>query len=289
MSDSRMDRVQGNDHNRQGVLIVGHGTRDEQGRDEFEQLVAVIRTQLVERDVRRAFIELQEPEIAECIVQMAADGICSVTIAPVLLFAAGHARRDIPAAVDVALKRLRSRELAAAGKPRQLTVRFASHLGCHPAVVRLSQQRSEQSLLGRKNRTALLMVGRGSSTPEAIEEMQAFVQLRQMQEPAVSFRTAFLAVAEPRLADAVAELQRLPFEEVIVQPHLLFDGALLKSLQQRIREVDGQQSSQRWLMTPHLGPAAEVAQSVIDRCREAESTPGVPTTWPVSEAQIGRS
>ena len=79
---------------------------------------------------------------------------------PLLLFAAAHAKHDIPAAV----------QLAATAFP-ELTTHQLPHLACHPLLLELSALRYRQSLAdaekaGQKaiaaSDTLLVLIGRGS-------------------------------------------------------------------------------------------------------------------------------
>src|ERR1700692_2062703 len=86
---------------RTGILIVGHGSREPASNLEFEQLVAHLRTNRPEFDVRHAYVELAEPSLADGLVAIAH---CNdrVVVIPCFLFAAGHVKNDIPLALAAA-------------------------------------------------------------------------------------------------------------------------------------------------------------------------------------------
>ena len=50
---------------RTGILVVGHGSREQASNLEFEQLLAQLRARRPEFEVRHAYIELTEPSLAE--------------------------------------------------------------------------------------------------------------------------------------------------------------------------------------------------------------------------------
>src|SRR5258707_5141020 len=87
-----------------GLLLVGHGTRDAAGLDEFAVVVERVRVAASE-PVEGCFLELARPTIGEGLARLVDRGVRRVTVVPVLLFAAGHAKRDIPAAVEEAAAR----------------------------------------------------------------------------------------------------------------------------------------------------------------------------------------
>ena len=154
-----------------GVLLVGHGTRDAVGKSELLELARKVAQRLVV-PVEPCFLELCAPTIDEAVERLLRSGRQHVLVAPVLLFAAEHAKCDVPAAVDAALD---NRAV------RHQTV----HLGCHPKIVELSARRCREAVeidhsVDQRD-TLVLLVGRGSQDQDAIAEMHHFVQLRAAQ------------------------------------------------------------------------------------------------------------
>src|SRR5436190_70542 len=96
-----------------GLLLVGHGTRDSAGLAEFRELHRLLVERAGELPVESCFLELAEPNISAGIEALLARGVRQIVVAPLLLFAAGHAKRDIPEGVADALQRLSSTNAAA--------------------------------------------------------------------------------------------------------------------------------------------------------------------------------
>jgi sirohydrochlorin cobaltochelatase len=124
-----------------GILIVGHGTRDETGTRQFLELAEVLKERLSPAAVEAAFLEMREPGIYVAVERLVARGIERLVTAPLLLFAAGHIKRDVPGEVEKAL--------VALGRP-DLERSQAGHLGCHEGIVELSRW-----VLGMRRRSAL--------------------------------------------------------------------------------------------------------------------------------------
>src|SRR6185369_6737473 len=142
-----------------GLLLVGHGTRDEVGLRQFLELAEGLKETLAPQPVESAFLELAQPGIQLGVERLLDRGVNEIVTVPVILFAAGHVKRDIPLQVAAAL--------AARGQAdvRQVQV---GHLGCHGAIVELSRLRREEAdkeirRQGDKERELLLLVARGSS------------------------------------------------------------------------------------------------------------------------------
>lgn len=248
-----------------GVLLVGHGTRSERGRSQFLSLADQVRQRL-NRPLEPAFLELAEPTIEQAVERLIASRIDRLFVAPLLLFAAGHAKEDVPSAVAQALSRCGIAEL-----PLLQTEPF----GCHPMIVELAQQRVLESLARRaivpQERTLLLAVGRGSTDEGATAEMHKFAALLAELAGIQSVRVAFLAMARPQLAEAIAEVDERSFSRVIVQPHLLFHGELVERLHRQVDQIAAQRPGQEWIVTGLLAESELLVAATVDLIERALS------------------
>lgn len=241
----------------EGLLIVGHGTREPAGLAEFHELFKLVARQAGDRVVESCFLELAEPTIAEGVRRAVERGVRRLTVLPLLLFSAGHAKRDIPAALAAQL----------ASYPG-LEIHQARPLESHPAIIELSVIRYRAAIANLSptpdSETLLLMVGRGSHDPEANAEMARFARLRWEREPVGWLEIGFLAMAEPSLERALQLVSEMPFSRVVVQPHLLFRGRLLSEVWNAVERIRHSSPQMEWVVTEHLGPQSLLAQAVID-------------------------
>lgn len=245
------------------LLIVGHGTRDAAGVAQFLTLVREVADLCPDVAVEPSFLELAQPSIAEGVDRAVLRGARRLTVMPLLLFAAGHAKHDIPRSVA-----------AAARRHVGLEVRQAGHLGCHSAVLELSERRFREAVATLQDvpdgDTLLLLVGRGSNDAEATGELHQFARLRGERQPFGRIEVCFLAMAEPSLEKALYSIAGLPFRRVVVQPHLLFSGELLDRLRQIIAvraaaEQPGTEGPRReWVIAESLGSDAGLALAVVE-------------------------
>jgi sirohydrochlorin cobaltochelatase len=248
-----------------GFLIIGHGTRSERGLAEFRDCIELVSRRVPTIPVAGCFLELAEPCVSVGVEFLAARGCDRIVVLPLLLLAAGHAKQDIPAAIRA----------AAAAYPGIEFV-LASHLGCDERVLRLSARRFAEAARDEEavspQDTLWLMVGRGSSDGEQLAELERFVQHRLRHTPVARARIAYLAMAEPRLEVALAEIAELRYHRVIVQPHLLFHGELLETVAAQVAAIVARWPHQQWLVAPHLGVADLLAQAMLERFWEMELT-----------------
>jgi len=212
--------------------------------------------------VEAGFLEVIGPRIGDALGRLADRGCSEVVVAPLLLFTAGHARRDVPEAV---------REGAARAR---LAVRQADALGCHPAVVELSRSRRHQAVASLPPlpaaATATVMVGRGASDPSAPAQLAEFAAAAG--ESAVGrLHLGFVAAARPTLAEALAAAaaDAGSVRRVIVQPHLLFRGHVEEQVTAAVAEARRRHPAVEWVQAGRLGADPLVARALVDRAASA--------------------
>jgi sirohydrochlorin cobaltochelatase len=234
-----------------GVLLVAHGTRSELGRKQCRALADEIAAGLNERVVATelAFLELAEPTIEASVSRLVEQKIGRLVVAPFLLFAAAHAKEDIPATVRSAL--------VAAGVP-QLPLVQTEPLGLQESILDLATERFLDAADPRiaPADTCLLLIGRGSRDKEATADMRKFGELLHQRLGLGQTQVGFLAMAQPSAQDlisAVAKSNSSAINQIIIQPHLLFHGELLERLKSYVSEVSASVPERAWRISPVLG------------------------------------
>lgn len=277
------DAVRQSGPRRDGVLLVGHGTRDDQGNAEFFRLADELAQRLDDRSVAPCLLEFQHPTIAEAWDWLVAAGVTHVQTAPLLLFAAGHAKRDIPDAI----------EACRCTTPR-ITTDQSGPLSRHPAIVELARQRLRETLDTlpvAPERTAVVMVGRGSYDPCAQADMRLLAELLRHRVSVARVETAFYAMAVPKLPDVIDRIasdalsgksspggeSMSKIEAIVVQPHLLFTGRLFEAIGRQCDEAQRRHPGIRVVCSRYLGPDPLVAEAIADRINSGTpAAPGMP-------------
>ncbi|MBL9084483.1 MAG: sirohydrochlorin chelatase [Planctomycetales bacterium] len=245
-----------------GVLLVGHGTGDAAGLAEALTTTKLLAERLAPLPVEPCFLELAEPSIDAAVVKLAARGVRRLLSVPVILFAAGHAKRDIPAAVGEACDR---HGLTLLGQ--------TPHLGCRPEMLALSQRRFDEACADQHHEptdTMLVMVGRGSTHADANEEMHVFAKLRASSNRRVLTTVAFAAMAQPALEPILETAAQFGRRLIVVQPHLLFTGVLLERVASITAAAAKRHKSARWTVARHLGAEPELVDCLARLVSEAD-------------------
>ena len=133
---------------------------------------------------------------------------------PLVLLAAGHLKNDGPAA----LARARMRHPDA-------RFRMARDLGIHPVVLDVAEERIREAL-GETDpaETAVVLVGRGSSDPDAGADLYKVARLLADGRGLPMVEPAFIQVAQPDVPTALERCRRLGATTIVVAPFLLFTG-----------------------------------------------------------------
>jgi sirohydrochlorin cobaltochelatase len=117
--------------------------------------------------------------------------------------------------------------------------------------------------------TALIILGHGSRNPAATEQfMELVAQLRaQRDEPVLP---AFMELAEPSLADAVADAVAGGAVEIVVQPCFLFDGMhIRRDVPEMLAGFAAERPGVMFRFGRPLGADARIAEILLERAGEA--------------------
>jgi len=241
-----------------GLLVAGHGSSDVAGADQFRLLADRVGKRLAADDVPVAggFIELSAPPIRDAVAELVASGARRLAVVPLTLVSAGHAKGDIPAA----LARERRRHPG-------LTVAYGRPLGPHPTVLAVLRQRL--AALDAGPDTTVLLVGRGSTDPDANAEVAKTARLLAETTPLAGVEYAFVSLAPPDTVTGLDRCRRLGASRIVVLPYFLFTGVLPRRVARQATDWGAGNPSVSVSCAEVIGDCAELADVVLERYREA--------------------
>jgi sirohydrochlorin cobaltochelatase len=200
------------------LLVIGHGTRDDAGADDFRRFVARVGRRVADRGIAvgGGFIELSQPPLADAVAGLVRAGHTRLGAVPLMLVPAGHVKGDIPAALN--------REQV---RHPGLTYAYGRPLGPHPVLLGLLDERLD-AVLDRSERggTMVVLVGRGSTDPDANAEIAKVARLFFEGRGLAGVETAFVSLAEPGVPVALERCRLLGARRIVVLPYFLFTGVL---------------------------------------------------------------
>jgi sirohydrochlorin cobaltochelatase len=251
---------------RPALLLAGHGTTSQAGIAEYFALADQVRALAPELTVGAGFLELSPPPLSVAIGDLVAAGHCHVVVVPLVLFGAGHAKTDIAALVIQARR----------GYPG---VRFSygRQLGVHPDLLAVVNERLTASVPSEHRAgTAVLLVGRGSSDPDANADLHKVARLLWEGGSASGgsgawpiVEACFVGITGPRVPEGLDRCRRLGARRIAVVPYFLFTGVLQQRICAQADDFARAHPEVTVHVTRYLGPDHRVARLVLERYREA--------------------
>ncbi len=244
------------------ILIAGHGSRDVAGTAEFHRLVELFAHRDPSRIVECGFLEFATPVIQEGLDRCVDRGANVVTVVPGMLMAAGHAKNDIPSEVHEARKRY-----------PKVAFHYGRHLHLHAKIVQLCTQKITEaepntSPIDRQD-TLLLVVGRGSSDPDANADVQKLARLLWEGMGFGWGAACYIGVTTPLLTEALARCHRLGFKRIIVFPFFLFTGVLEKRIRRLTLAFAAEHPDTDVLCADYLNADPLLLDVFVERSEEA--------------------
>ncbi len=243
------------------LLVVGHGSRSAAGVDEYWRLADVVRSQAPDIEVGCGFIELAEPDLDTAVDHLVAGGATSVVASPLILLGAGHLKNDGPAA----LHRGRHRH-------PEVDFHYARDLGIHPLVLAVAEDRIRAAVDeggGDPATTAVVLVSRGSSDPDANADLYKVARLLWDSRGLALVEPAFVSLAHPSVPAALERCRLLGATRIVVVPYFLFTGILVDRIAAQVAEWASEHSGIDARPGPHLGADPRIAELVLERYSEA--------------------
>ena len=148
-----------------GIMICGHGSRSKSAEEEFGLLAKGLKKHFVDIQVDYGFLESSAPNIHMGLDSLRDHGVNHIIAVPGMLFAATHAKNDIPSVLTTYQE-----------KNPGLRVSYGRELGLHSEMIAAFEARILDCLNlshvddGDLYDTMLVVVGRGTSDTYANAE-----------------------------------------------------------------------------------------------------------------------
>ncbi|MCP9831077.1 sirohydrochlorin chelatase [Synechococcus sp. HJ21-Hayes] len=246
-----------------GVMICGHGSRNRQAVAEFAQLAEGLRLLLPHVPVEYGYLEFARPILRDGLDKLRAQGVKRVLAVPGMLFAAGHAKNDIPSVLNT--------YAAETG----LRIDYGRELGVDLQMIQAAGARIQEALDTAAARgavplsdTLLVVVGRGSSDPDANSNVS---KVTRMLVEGFGFgwgETVYSGVTFPLVEPGLRHVVRLGFKRIVVFPYFLFSGVLVSRIRQHTALVAADHPEVDFVDASYLGDHPLVIATFRERVEE---------------------
>ena len=245
-----------------GVMVCGHGSRDEVAVREFAAVAAGIRARLPHYQVESGFLEFATPIIRDGLDKLRAAGHGRILAVPGMLFAAGHAKNDIPSVLNT----------YQAQHP-DVDILYGRELAIDARLLAASGARIEEALdraggTVARHDTLLVVVGRGASDPDANANVAKVMRLLWEGFGFGWGETAYSGVTFPLVEPGLEHATRLGYRRIIVFPYFLFTGVLVKRIYRYADLVAARHPGIEFIKAPYLADHPLVLDAFAERVRE---------------------
>lgn len=237
-----------------GLVLVGHGSRSSRSGEEMAQLAGHVAAARPDVVVDVGFLEMTDPPAGAVIDRLVAGGCKRVTVLPLVLLGAGHAKSDVPALV------LEARERHPA-----VDVRFGSPLGVSREPVALL---GEAVLVAGGGGLPLLVIARGTSDPDANGDAFKAARLIGEWTAAPFVHVGFSGVTGPTVLEAAGVFPRLGHRRVAVAWWYLCYGRLIERGRSELAQL-ARESGVELVDAGYLGPDPRLVPLILERYEEA--------------------
>lgn len=246
----------------QALVLVGHGSPEADGNRQFLDLVSQVRAAVSDRPVLHCFIEHAEPDVATGLDACARQGATRVAVLPMTLFAANHAKLEIPGFIDAARERHPG-----------VSFHYGRPFGIDPLILgilsaRFREVEAAHGPFARAD-TAAVIVGRGSSDPDANSDLAKVARIFLEKEGLAYTDICYTGVTRPDLPTAVRRLVTMGFRRVVVLPYFLFTGVLIHRIEGWVAAMQAEFPEVAIHLGGYFGQHPDVVELILAREREA--------------------
>ena len=249
-----------------GIMICGHGSRAKSAEEEFALLAKGLRARYPDLPVEYGFLEYSAPNIHMGLDRLRDAGVTEIVAVPGMLFAATHAKNDIPSVLTTYGE-----------KNPGVTVRYGRELGLHEQMIAAFEARILQALGvdhvhdGDLYDTMLVVVGRGTSDTLANAEAARLTRIVTENLGFGWSETVYSGVTYPSVGRGLEMALKLGYKKIVVAPYFLFSGRLIDRIYAYVDRVAETAPDVRFYKAHYLADQDHVLDTFIARIKEAQA------------------
>ncbi len=245
-----------------GVMLCGHGSRNQLAVGEFAHVADHLKARLSGVPVEYGYLEFADPVIHYGLDKLRAQGVRHVLALPGMLFAAGHAKNDIPSVLNTY-----------AAQHADFEITYGRELGVDLKMIRAAGDRIAEAEAAAESKverhdTLLMVVGRGASDPDANSNV---AKVMRMLWEGMGFgwgEVSYSGVTFPLVAPGLDHAVKLGYKRIIVFPYFLFTGVLVKRIYAAVDDAAAKYPGVEILKAPYLNDHQLVVETFMDRLQE---------------------
>ncbi len=248
-----------------GVMICGHGSRSQAAVDEFAILAEKLPSYLPDDwQTEYGYLEFANPVIRDGLDKLREGGAERILAVPGMLFAAMHAKNDIPTVLNTYSAK------------HGIEVNYGRELGVDPKMIAAAAGRVEEAVEKANkeqgevplSETCLVVIGRGASDPDANGNVS---KIARMLWEGMGFgwcEVGYSGVTFPLVEPCLNHVARLGYKRVIVFPYFLFTGILIDRIYGFTDQVAAEHPEIHFEKAGYLRDHPKVLETFAERITE---------------------
>ncbi len=247
-----------------GVMICGHGSRSQAAVDEFSVLAKKLPALLPDWPVEYGYLEFANPVIRDGLDKLREQGCDKILAVPGMLFAAMHAKNDIPTVLNTYAAK------------HGLEVSYGRELGVDPKMIAAAGARIQNALdtanadLGPlpNEDVCLVVIGRGASDPDANGNVAKIARMLHEGLGTGWVETGYSGVTFPLVEPCLQHVAKLGYKRVVVFPYFLFTGILIDRIYGFTDQVAAENPEIQFVKAGYLNDHEKVLETFAERITE---------------------
>jgi len=247
-----------------GIMVCGHGSRSVAAVKEFSVVAEKLRTVFPETPVEYGYLEFATPVIGDGLDKLREAGVDDVLAVPGMLFAAGHAKNDIPSVLNTYQ-----------AQHEGFSVRYGRELAIDTKMIRAAGDRVREALAAADDsvsphETMLVVVGRGASDPDANSNVAKITRLLWEGLGFGWAETVYSGVTFPLVEPGLEHATKLGYKRIVVFPYFLFTGILIDRIYDYTDKVAARHPDIEFIKAGYLNDHPLVIETFAERVREIQ-------------------
>lgn len=248
-----------------GVMICGHGSRSQSAVDEFATLADKLPAYLPDDwQTEYGYLEFANPVIRDGLDKLREAGCTRILAVPGMLFAAMHAKNDIPTVLNTYAQK------------HGIDISYGRELGVDPKMISAAAGRITEAVSAANSKhgpvdlhdTCLVVIGRGASDPDANGNV---AKIARILHEGIGFgwcEVGYSGVTFPLVEPCLTHAVKLGYKRIIVFPYFLFSGILIDRIYGFTDQVAAENPDIQFVKAGYLGDHASVLETFAERIIE---------------------
>ncbi len=204
------------------ICLVGHGSREQEGNQEFLTLWKKLKERNFCRTTECGFLELGQPTLSKGMTACRQDGINNIIVLPAFLLPGEHTQRDIPNIIGTLSQ-----------SHPEIKIHFASTLGTKPEILKVCKERIKEAESFSpksipRSKSLFICIAHGSHDTNLNSEVEDNFNLLGKKLGFAKTVIHFAGTSSQSLEDVLDKFMTGEFDRVTLLPFFLFTGVWVK-------------------------------------------------------------